>query len=44
MAKRQGLIPEVGPLLRRLKANGFRLSERVIENALAEGGEAGQGL
>ena len=40
MAKRQGLIREVGPLLRRLKANGFRLSDRVIEDTLADAGEA----
>lgn len=44
MANRQGLIPEVDPLLRRLKDNGFRLSERVIENALAEAGEADREL
>ena len=44
MAKRQGLIPEVGSLLRRLKAGGFRLSDQVVGDALAEAGESGRDL
>lgn len=44
MAKRRGLIPEVGPLLLRLKASGFRLSDQVVGDALAEAGETDREL
>ena len=43
MAKRQRLIPEVGPLLQRLTSSGFRLSDQVLRDALAEAGESPSG-
>ena len=39
MAKKRGLIPEVGAVLKRMRAGGFRLSDRVLQSALAEAGE-----
>jgi predicted nucleic acid-binding protein len=39
-AKRKRLIPEAGPLLLRLKANGFRVSEPVLAAALMLAGES----
>ena len=39
-AKRKRLIPEAGPLLLRLRANGFRVSESVLATALKLAGEA----
>lgn len=39
-AKREGLVAEIGPLLHRLRDGGFRLSDRVLDAALAEAGEA----
>ena len=44
MAKRQRLIPEVGPLLQRLTSSGFRLSDQVLRDALAEAGESPSGV
>ena len=38
--KRQGLIPEIRPLLKRLAETRFRLSGQVVEAALAEAGES----
>lgn len=43
MAKRRGLIPEVGAVLKRMRTRGFRLSDRVLQSALAEAGEGGAG-
>lgn len=40
MAKRRRLIPGVCPLLQRLKDSGFRLSNRVLRDALTEAGES----
>ena len=39
VAKRRRLIPEVGPLLARLTGSGFRLSDQLLRDALAEAGE-----
>ena len=39
-AKEKGLIDVIKPLLIRLQANGIRLSESLINNALQEAGEA----
>ena len=39
-AKEEGLINVIKPLLIRLQANGIRLSESLINNALQEAGEA----
>ena len=39
-AKRKGLVPKAGPLLLRLRANGFRVSDAVFADALRLAGEA----
>ena len=39
-AKREGLVPEVGSLLERIRTSGFRLSDSVLRSALAEAGES----
>ena len=44
MAKRQRLIPAVGPLLGRMAARGFRMSDRVLRDVLAEAGESPLGV
>ena len=43
-AKREGLAAQVRPLLHRLRDSGFRLSDRVVGDALAEAGEANRAL
>ena len=43
-AKREGLVAKVGPLLHGLRDGGFRLSDRVLDAALAEAGEADREL
>ena len=40
LAKEAGLVGEVGPLLSVLVGAGFRLSDRVVADALARAGEA----
>ena len=39
-AKREGLVSEVAPFLKRLADTGFRLSDQVLHDALAEAGES----
>jgi predicted nucleic acid-binding protein len=39
-AKHQGLIDAIRPLLEMLLAHGFRLSEQLVADALADAGEA----
>ena len=39
LAKQAGLIPSVQPLLERMRAQGYRLSQRLIDRALLESGE-----
>ena len=44
-AKRRGLIPEIAPLLRRLREeNRFRLSESLVRDVLSEAGESNEDL
>ena len=39
-AKREGLVSEVAPFLKRLADTGFRLSDQVLHDALADAGES----
>jgi len=39
-AKRRRLVPEAGPLLLKLKSNGFRMAESLFDAALKLAGEA----
>ena len=43
MAKRQGFVAEIRPLVERLRAGGFRLSEAVVRELLVEAGEVQDG-
>jgi predicted nucleic acid-binding protein len=40
-AKRAGLVPLLRPLLEKMRDQGYYLSQRIIDRALAEAGEAG---
>ena len=39
-AKREGLVPEVRPLLERLQKSNFRLSEDFVRTIINEAGES----